>query len=378
MSNGRAPNPLTPQSSLDAPTLLRLCNGTLDTRALGQLVAILADWQGGSRSSRLSTHRLIAGSGLTELLFDAEFIEGVGPRDRLKTRRLVALAFRTAGPSSPAAAIRKLEALTAAGALNLYSSSAIEALHAGMAGWRGLAPDAAPAIKAELLARLCGELDTRAQAGLFLSLVFGSPASAMGAEEAAAVFRAVRSHRDVRDLAGDRGDLLAEFPPDLLSLLLPVGDGVGRGVDGAGSEEDDEEEEDDSDADSQGNLADFIAYSGDEDEEEEEEEEDDDDEGSENSGSSASESSSSRAGKKRPRQAAPPLPKAGKAKGSSGGRLKRAAVPDSSESSGSDGDVGEGKGPQQRRGPPPAPAAASKRRRYLDLEAGMGSRNGKD
>lgn len=241
-----------------------------------RLVGLISDqlYEG----SKKSTQQLIEKAGLVEHLFTHEFVDGVG-KARLKSRRLVHLAFSTSN-ASPSAAIRNVQQLHTAGAINIYSSSAIEALHAGMSKW----PMAET--KAHLLCRLVSEIDTFQQAGMFLDLFFNSPANTMSAETQVSVLQLVFKDQDVRDLAGR--------PEDLLSQIPDLADDVRDALIGADS--------DDSEEDEEGNLAGFVAGD-DEVDYDTDAGPSDDDEDSEVDVSDSNEASSSRSSDHRGRQA---------------------------------------------------------------------------
>jgi hypothetical protein len=221
-------------------TLLRRCRDALDAQSLGALVAVLQESLYAARP-RAGTMALILASSLEALLEDAEFVEGVG-RARLHSARLLRVAFAGA---TAAAAIGAVAGMASAGALNIYSRSALRALHAGMVGWRA-------ETAAELVGRLCEGVDSFAQAGLFLSLLLASPASRLSRDEACALVCAVVAREDVRDLAGRVDELLLQLPRD-------VADAAADAVAARNSSDDEDEDED-------GNLRGFVVYSEDEDE----------------------------------------------------------------------------------------------------------------
>jgi hypothetical protein len=240
-----------------------------------------------------------------------------------------------------------------AGALNVYSSSAIEALHKGLSKWTS------PHVRASALIRILSELDTHAQAGLFLALFLGSPANTWTFEETVEVLSLALADTDVRDLAGEPRHVLDSIP----DYAEEVQDAL---MGGTGSS--------DSEADSQGNLDGFIAYT---DEEEEDGEDGDDDDDEDGDGSSDESEEVGARGRARPAPAA-----------AKRGRLRRTAA-GSDSSSGDDEDGGGGgkaSAGARKRGRPSGSGgrgrgraedeggkgSSSKRTRYLDLEAGMG------
>lgn len=198
---------------------------------------------------------LLEASQLTPLLHSPEFLEGVG-KGHLNSRRLVHFAFSSS--TSDAESVRTLLSLAASGFLNLHSRGALGELHQGMAGWHVES-------QAKVLGNLAGELDTFGGAGLFLRLFIDSPASDLTREEVGHLLATLVTNENVRDLAGDPGDLLAALPDysgDIQEgLLAAVADS------------------DASDADEDGDLAGFVCdddevvYSEDSGGEEEEEEE---------------------------------------------------------------------------------------------------------
>ena len=224
---------------LDAAELVaRAADGALPEQAVGQLVALLADWRlGGSRGATL---RLLVAARCDErLLASPEFLEGLGA-GRLKSSRVLAHAFaRSRG--SPAAALRRIDALVCAGAVNVFSSSALAALHRGMAAW-----GAAPAPKAALLGALVASLDTFAEAGTLLAALLEHADSELLGGPAAAeeLLRAVLREPAVRDLAGEPADLAAHLP----DFEAAVAEALAAGA----------SDDDGDDADEAGNLAGFV------------------------------------------------------------------------------------------------------------------------
>jgi hypothetical protein len=225
-----------------------------DNLSLGRLMAVLTDlvYPSTPKSGFL---KLLGASQLTHLLHSPEFLEGVG-KGHLNSRRLVRFAFSSS--TSDAESVRALLSLAASGFLNLHSRGALGELHKGMAGWHVES-------QAKVLGNLAGELDTFWGAGLFLRLFIDSPACDLTREEVAHLLSTLVTNENVRDLAGDPGDLLASLPDysgDIQEgLFAAVGDS------------------DASDADDDGDLAGFVCdddevvYSEDSGEEEEEEEE---------------------------------------------------------------------------------------------------------
>jgi hypothetical protein len=273
-------------ASINVARLLHLADASLDARALGQLVALLAD-ELHPRAPRGGALRLVVAGGLAARLADADFIEALGA-EHLKTARLLRLAFSRAG-DSPARAIAAVAGMAAAGALNVYSASALAALHEGIAGWR-------VPIVADLVGRIAEGLDSFAQAGLFISLLLAAPGCALDAAGAAALLRAVVARPDVRDLAGAPADMMRQLPRDAAAA--------------AADELRARAESDDSDADEDGNLAGFVCGDDEESAEEsagddgseagseddEEEDEDDDESGGSDDDESAGAAGGRRAG----------------------------------------------------------------------------------
>lgn len=243
-----------PEPEINVSRLLQLVSrgdSPLDSRALGRLVALLSD-EIYPRGPRAGALRLTERASLDELYLDPDFVESLGVQ-RIKSSRLARSAFARA--SSPSVAIARISGLANAGALNVFSSSFLECLHAGMQGWR-------IEVQSELVGRLAETLDTFSSAGLFLSLLLRAQGSALEPREVLALLRRVVARSDVRDLSGAPADLLDQLPKDV-----------------AGEVEDellDREESDDSDADENGNLAGFVVESDDDDDED-----DDDDDSAE-------------------------------------------------------------------------------------------------
>ncbi len=238
--------------------LLKLASTSLDPRAMGQLVALLADtcYPRGPRSGAL---RLAERAVLEELYCDADFVEALGS-SRIKSARLVRGTFARA--TSPSAAIARVAGLATSGAIgNLLSPSLIVALHNGMSGWR-------VEVQAELIGRLVEGLDTFSSAGEFLAHFLKSEGNTLETSEELSLLRLIVARGEVRDLSGAAADLLDQLPPAL-----------------AGGVEDellDRDASDDSDANEDGNLMGFVSDNI----EYEDEDEDDESEGESGSGDS--------------------------------------------------------------------------------------------
>lgn len=347
---------MPPFPPCDPLELVSRASEELSPQELGKLVAVLSDWLLGG--SHRATLKLIVHAGVADLLTSSEFLEGLGI-GRLKSKQVLRLAFRTHA-DSPGGAVTMIERLAAAGAVNPFSSSALEALHDGMRGWRFVEP------KAALLVAIVSSFDTFAQAGLFLSLLLESPASGLGAEEVPPLLEAVLADGDVRDLAGDTGDLLAALP-DYADV---VEDALARAHSEDGASE----------ADEDGNLAGFvddeIVFDSDADGSDAHEEEAENRSGSSGSDSdgSSSDSDSDRsrgggggaaAGRKRPRAVSDSDGSdAGKASPAPARRLRRAGDAPAPANPSRGAAAGRGRG---RRA-----AAAGGGSRYVDAEAGMG------
>ena len=312
MSCGRRPR----ASASLADVVACAAAAPLDAQQLGLLVGELADaFMGGP--GRWQAQRLLERAELAHMLRDADFVEGLGGRARLKSRRLIDRAFASASANAaerqpdgdsdsgasdgghsndesdsgwpPAGAQEKadarvraaveaeLGALITSGALNVFSKSAADALWRGMARCGGYA--AAARLRASLLARICLALESHKRAGLFLGVVLkyagagalGSGAPAADAEHARALLRlivpavagrldgapaqfAAQTELELRAAPGARAALAdAVSLPTFKAELLAAL---------APAEASDDE------ADEEGNLRGFVCY-----EEEEEEEE---------------------------------------------------------------------------------------------------------
>ena len=237
--------------------MLKLASTSLDPRAMGQLVALLADtcYPRGPRSGAL---RLAERAVLEELYCDADFVEALGS-SRIKSARLVRGTFARA--TSPSAAIARVAGLATSGAIgNLLSPSLLVALHNGMSGWR-------VEVQAELIGRLVEGLDTFSSAGEFLAHFLKSEGNTFESGEELSLLRLIVARGEVRDLSGAAADLLDQLPPAL-----------------AGGVEDellDRDASDDSDANEDGNLMGFVSDNI----EYEDDDDDDDDESEGESGS---------------------------------------------------------------------------------------------
>jgi hypothetical protein len=342
----------------DPLELVSRASEELAPQELGKLVAVLSDWLLGG--SHRATLKLIVHAGVADLLTSSEFLEGLGA-GRLKSKQLLRLAFKTHA-ASPGGAVAMIERLAAAGAVNPFSSSALAALHDGMRGWRFVEP------KAALLVAIVSSFDTFAQAGLFLSLLLESPASGLGAEEVPPLLEAVLADGDVRDLAGDTGDLLAALP-DYADV---VEDALARAHSEDGASE----------ADEDGNLAGFVddeivfdsdAGSGGSDDEDNSDADSDSDDDSGDSGSDGSRGGGAAvaaAGRKRPRAASDSDGSdAGKAAPAPARRLRRAGDAPAGPAPSPKGAAAAASGRGRGRGG----AAAGGASRYVDAEAGMGA-----
>lgn len=221
--------------SLDPAELIAKAAEKLEPQALGTLVALLSDWL--FEGSRHMTLKLLVRSGLAkDMIIAPDFIEGLGP-ERLKSKQLIKLAFMM-HKDSPSGVLEMIEGLLSAGAINVYSSSAVEELHAGIAQWQQLE------LKAALLTAIVSSVDNFAQAGLFLSLFLECPESCLEADDATELLERVLSDGDVQDLAGEAKDL-ADYLPDYADV-------VNRTLIAS------EADEDGSEADEEGNLAGFV------------------------------------------------------------------------------------------------------------------------
>jgi hypothetical protein len=241
--------------SLNAYSLLSDFSAHGDDGALGKLLSVIVGLVHPDSPKR-GALRLLLASGLGAKLYSAEFLDGLGPR-HLNSRRLVRHTFRVHA-GAPHEACRGLVALASAGVLNLYSRSALAALHEGWAAWH---VDG----RALLVGQLVGEqLETFAQLGEFLRLLLDSPASCLSPAQEAVLLRGVLACEDVRDLAGATKDLKGALPEH----AAVIGEALAA-------------EEQASDEDAEGNLAGFVcgdsevSFDSSEEEEEEEEEEED-------------------------------------------------------------------------------------------------------
>lgn len=211
--------------------LRRLRPPVLSTSALGTVVETIAEWR--LHSSRSMVVKLLHESGLEDLLIDDEFLNSLG-HVRPKTKQLLRIAYRE--PRSPGAALELIGRFASAGLLNVFSRSATRELNRLLQRWPQLE------LRRELISHLVSEMETLGEMGLFLSQLFNSTASKMTRTEIAELLRAVLSSPDVSSLEGTPADLIAHLPEHAElcdSSLIKF--------------------EAESDADSDGNLAGFVA-----------------------------------------------------------------------------------------------------------------------
>jgi hypothetical protein len=142
--------------------------------------------------SRKGAHKLLSAAGLHASLTDPEFVEGVGRR-HIKSKLALAWAFKAAQGAGEAT--RTVHALLSAGAVNVFSSTAIEALHDGVRAW-------SPGADARLVAGIVSELDNAHAAAMFLRLYLDHPRSvyASNAAGAVALLRTVALSPDFADV----------------------------------------------------------------------------------------------------------------------------------------------------------------------------------
>lgn len=204
--------------------------------------------------SQFSLLDLVVRCKLEHMLQNSEFMEGLGAAN-LRSEHLVKFAF--ASSASPSEVINKISSFLTSGCLDMHSEATVAELNVGLESWPGVIFE----VVAELLARIGAELDTYRSFGNFLRLFVESPKVPYEHDEIAQILRLVVSHRDVRDLSGEKRDLLVQLPQysgDFESELM-------------GDQSSDE------DMDEFGNLKEFVTYSG---EEELSESDDSDDSGS--------------------------------------------------------------------------------------------------
>lgn len=194
--------------------------------------------------SRRGSHKLLRRASLQQCLIDPEFVEGLG-RAHIKSKEAIHWAFRCAAGAGEAT--RNVHALLAAGAVNVFSSSALAALHAGVAAW-------APGADARLLAGIVAELDDAGTAAMFLRLYLEHPRCAYRADAARGVdmLRGVVLSPDCVELLSARSGAAGSFLDELGEPWASQA-GVLAAVKAAAAGD-----ADDSSADEEGNLAGFV------------------------------------------------------------------------------------------------------------------------
>lgn len=258
--------------------------------------------------------KLILQNYLFSYLYQPEFIEGI-EKQRLKTAKLIKLAFRynphnadtvpldvttnstrlllssssslsSSSASSvkfspPSVVIHNLGLLMSSNALNIFSSSAIDALHEGILYWQSL--HYSIEASAKLLISLLSELSTYDEVGLFLSLfVSSSHCIEYQRTDLIELLYRIIAHPDIRDLGGNRKDLdkyLEDYMDEIHEFMVSEGKHTL------------DEDSDNSDADSQGNLDGFVVYS--EEDEDDTEDESDSSTGNEDDSTSGTASNTS-------------------------------------------------------------------------------------
>ena len=212
--------------------LLRRLRSVLEPGPLGAVVADLGSWRIGS--SRKRFFKLIVEAELDDLLADPDFFLAACAKIRIRSKTL--LRHAVLPPRSPGTAIDLIGRLMSAGALNVFSESACNELNHMLVRWKPLE------LRRALLTGIIGELDSYAQAGLFLRGLLDSDACELGSQGIDDILRAVLADVRNADLAGEPADLASELPEEYACLVNAC-----VGFDGK-----------DSDADSDGNLAGFV------------------------------------------------------------------------------------------------------------------------
>lgn len=203
--------------------------------------ALCAKLYEGSKAATLSLIRL---GELENYLYDPEFIDKLGP-EKLKGKKLVRLVFETAQSFSDL--VRKLTGMMAAEAIRMIDSSCITELHRGILRCAYTQPLSA---KIVLLAKLTSEYNTYATAGEFLQAYLDSPDSTLDGDDLIPLLLGVLRDEEVRDLSGDRSDLLRPLPENIVDEVRD--EWVRLGLNQATGDTDDSE------ADDEGNLRDFV------------------------------------------------------------------------------------------------------------------------
>ena len=115
------------------------------------------------------------------------------------------------------------------GVLNIYSSSAIDAIHTGLLNWQKL--HYSIVANAKLLITLLSELTTYDEVGTFLSLFLSSSfISQYQHKDIIELLYLIITHPDIRDLSGDRKQLytyLEDYMEDIQLLIKEHGVKVG-------------------------------------------------------------------------------------------------------------------------------------------------------
>jgi hypothetical protein len=219
---------------LSADDLLERSCEALDDGALGQLVGIIADMK--LDGSRTATLQLLAQTELFDKLCSPEFVEGLG-RSRLKTKLVLRLLFRLYG-GVPSGCNSKLAQLMSAGAVNIYSDSAVEQLHNLTRTWT-------LGDKSSLVATILQQTDSYNDAGIFLRYYLDADASQLTESDELALVDTISKLAELRDLGGELRSL-TQHAPDRIREALAVAMAAAV-ADSEGS-----------DADEDGNLRGFV------------------------------------------------------------------------------------------------------------------------
>jgi hypothetical protein len=213
--------------SISLSELLRLATKRLDSQFIGSLLSLVFELQLGASKTKMLN--LILSEGLSEYLFDGEFLEALG-EGKLRSSHLVKYVFFKSNRFSVVST--QVKFLLNAERLNIFNRSTLKELHKGMGVWQDL--DTQSLFWFELMQ----ELDTYLKVGQFTIKLLET----LPHVDHKMVTRALEKVLSYDDFGGEADDLKQQLVdyPDILSSLNEF------------------EPSDDSSIDSHGNLRDFV------------------------------------------------------------------------------------------------------------------------
>jgi len=119
--------------SVSLSELLRLATKRLDSQFIGSLLSLVFELQLGASKTKMLN--LILSEGLSEYLFDGEFLEALG-EGKLRSSHLVKYVFFKSNRFSVVST--QLKFLLNAERLNIFNRSTLKELHKGMGVWPDL------------------------------------------------------------------------------------------------------------------------------------------------------------------------------------------------------------------------------------------------